>query len=88
MSCSHHINPDYATSLFESVAVEFFRMIESVEGTMKHFWMPVGRIKAIAAIGPLNSRRETNYRSPDSTVPQGNSKENPFQMDQYYSNNF
>ena len=32
---------------------------------------PVGRVNVIAAIGPLNSRKEANYHSSDRTGPQG-----------------
>lgn len=31
----------------------------------------VGRVNVIAAIGPLNSRKEANYHSSDRTGPQG-----------------
>ena len=35
---------------------------------------PVGRVNVIAAIGPLNSRKEANYHGSERTGTQGNQK--------------
>lgn len=52
--------------------VAYQRSLDAQETKFDQVIPPVGRVNVIAAIGPLNSRKEANYHSTDRTGSQGN----------------
>lgn len=51
--------------------VAYQRSLDAQQDKFDQVIPPVGRVNVIAAIGPLNSRKEANYHSTDRTGPQG-----------------
>jgi hypothetical protein len=51
--------------------VAYQRSLDAQQEKFDQVIPPVGRVNVIAAIGPLNSRKEANYHSTDRTGPQG-----------------
>ncbi|XP_059352990.1 protein Skeletor, isoforms B/C-like isoform X2 [Daphnia carinata] len=50
--------------------VAYQRSLDAQQDKFDQVIPPVGRVNVIAAIGPLNSRKEANYHSSDRTGPQ------------------